>query len=158
MGLLVCEKGRGDCDVPPPCSVDQAAASVDSTTAGRTRGIWWWSTGWATGDTAGLAPKRGIHSSQLGMYQFHSPRSFMLAGSRTTRTIVASSSTATASPMPVSFIDTEDKLAKMRKTITMTVAAAVTVAAVDLMPLLTARSVDWPARWFSRILLKMNTW
>src|SRR3954454_18071608 len=43
---------------------------------------------------------RGSHSSHLGKYQFQSPRSFMLAGSSTPRTTVASTSTATASPTP----------------------------------------------------------
>ena len=41
---------------------------------------------------------RGSHSSQLGRYQFQSPSSFMLAGSKTARMIVASIKTAAAKP------------------------------------------------------------
>jgi hypothetical protein len=40
----------------------------------------------------------------------------------------------------------------------MTTAAAVTVPALDLIPSLTARSVLRPARWPSRMRLRMNTW
>ena len=43
---------------------------------------------------------RGSHSSQLGRYQFQSPSSFMLAGSKTPRMIVASIKTAAAKPTP----------------------------------------------------------
>jgi hypothetical protein len=50
--------------------------------------------GGASGDT------RGSHSSHFGRYQFQSPRSFIVAGSKTPRMIVASRKTATASPTP----------------------------------------------------------
>ena len=40
----------------------------------------------------------GSHSSQDGRYQLRLPRSFMVAGTRTVRTMVASSATATAKP------------------------------------------------------------
>jgi hypothetical protein len=43
--------------------------------------------------------KRGSHSSHRGRYQFHSP-SFIVAGSSTPRTIVASIRIAAARPTP----------------------------------------------------------
>jgi hypothetical protein len=52
---------------------------------------------------------------------------------------VASINTAVVSPIPASFIDTSERVAKMEKTITITVAAAVTVPAVVLTP--------WRRRW-----------
>jgi hypothetical protein len=66
----------------------------------------------------GCVADLGIQASQEGKYQFHLPRSFMLAGSRTIRTRVASSRTAVASPIPASFIDTWDRVAKVKKTAT----------------------------------------
>jgi hypothetical protein len=48
--------------------------------------------------------ERGRHSSHVGRYQFHSPRSFIVAGSNTARTIAASIRTAAASPIPISFM------------------------------------------------------
>src|SRR6266542_296987 len=42
----------------------------------------------------------GSHSSHLGRYQFHFPRSSIAAGTRTERTIVASISTAAPRPNP----------------------------------------------------------
>src|SRR5262249_4882174 len=82
--------------------------------------------GWSSDTAVGSWPIWGIQLSQEGRYQFHFPSSFMLAGSRTMRTIVASSRTAVASPIPASFIDTWDRVVKVRNTMTMTTAAAVT--------------------------------
>ena len=86
------------------------------------------------------------------------PSSFMVAGSRTARTTVASSKTATARPMPISLSDTIDNVANVRKTKTMTTAAAVTTPAVVLIPWATARSVRPVLSYVSRIRLSMNTW
>ena len=83
----------------------------------------------------------GSHSSQRGRYQLRGPSSFIVAGSRHARTRVASSSTATARPTPISLNSTIDKVAKVRKTKTMTTAAAVTTPALILMPCATAWAV-----------------
>ena len=55
--------------------------------------------------TAGASSSvRGtIRSSQRGIHQLRSPSSCMTAGTSTSRTIVASTSTAVASPSPISF-------------------------------------------------------
>ena len=52
----------------------------------------------AIGSGSVATATRGSHSSQLGRYQFQSPSSFMLAGSKTPRMIVASIKTAAAKP------------------------------------------------------------
>ena len=69
----------------------------------------------------------GTHSSQRGMYQFQSPSSFIVAGSRTPRMTVASISTASASPTPSCFIMISCSVPKIAKTATMMIAALVTV-------------------------------
>src|SRR5436305_4332006 len=60
------------------------------------------STGWSdptgAGEPAWLV--RGSHSNLRGRYQFQLPSSFIVAGSRTARTTVASTRTATANPTP----------------------------------------------------------
>ena len=50
---------------------------------------------------------RGSQASQLGRYQLRSPSSFIVAGSSTPRTTVASIRTATASPTPASLRSSE---------------------------------------------------
>src|SRR4051794_41820769 len=55
-------------------------------------------------DCFGSWSRRGSHSSQLGRYQLASPRSFIVAGRGTARTIVASIRAAAAGPMPISFL------------------------------------------------------
>src|SRR4051812_29057732 len=69
---------------------------------------------------------RGSHSSQRGRYQFQSPSSFIVAGSNTTRTTVASTSIATARPTPNSLRNMNWRLAKIANTPTITSAALVT--------------------------------
>src|SRR6266487_72185 len=101
---------------------------------------------------------RGSHSSQLGRYQFQSPSSFMLAGSRTPRMIVASIRTAAAKPTPNCFNKSNDSVMKTEKTSTITIAALVTTPAVVLIPCSTASSVDMPWSTPSRMRLRMKTW
>ena len=86
----------------------------------------------------------GSHSSQLGRYQFQSPSSFIVAGSSTARTIVASSRTATARPMPISFMSRIGMSANTANAPTMTSAALETTPAVVMMPCATASSVFIP--------------
>src|SRR3954451_3692423 len=100
----------------------------------------------------------GSHSSRRGRYQFHLPRSFIVAGSSTARTIVASIRIATDRPTPISLKSTELSVAKTANTATMTIAALVTVTAVARMPCDTASSVRIPRSTASRIRLRMNTW
>ena len=102
--------------------------------------------------------KCGSHSSQGGRYQFRSPSSFIVAGSSTPRTIVASIRIAAASPTPNCLKNSIDSVAKTANTQTITTAALVTTPAVDLIPSEIASSIDAP-RWNrSRIRLTMNTW
>src|SRR5262245_13400327 len=65
-----------------------------------------------------------------GRYQFQSPRTAIVAGSRTDRTIVASMRTATASPSPSSWMNANGIVTNARNTTTMIVAALVIVPAV----------------------------
>src|SRR5262245_12154254 len=107
------------------------------------------SAGGASGCSSDSAPRAsvetfGSHSNQLGRYQFQSPSSFIVAGSSTARTTVASSSTATASPTPIIFMSTNPSVAKIAKTATMTTAALVTTLAVERIPWETACSVVMP--------------
>ena len=84
--------------------------------------------------TSGSGLTCGSHSSHFGRYQFQSPRSFMLAGSRTPRMIVASSRTATARPTPICLKSSSVSVAKIANTATITTAALVTTPAVFLTP------------------------
>src|SRR5690606_40960714 len=59
-------------------------------------------------------------------HQFQRPRSVIVAGSRSPRTTVTSSSTATAIPTPTSFLATRSPAAKPRTTMPMATAAGVT--------------------------------
>ncbi len=76
----------------------------------------------------------GSHSSQVGKYRLRSPRSFIVAGTRTDRTMVASSATATAGPKPICCNATSDAAAKPPKTATMMAAAPVIRAPVVRSP------------------------
>src|SRR5207247_3803147 len=87
---------------------------------------------------------RGSHSSHFGRYQLASPSSVIEAGSRTARMIVASIRTATARPMPISFMSRIGISAKTKKTPTMTRAALVTTLAVEVIPCSTASFVERP--------------
>ncbi len=111
----------------------------------------------AAGEPSSAGP-RGSHSSQRGRYQFHSPSSFIAAGSSTPRTSVASIRIAAARPTPNCFMSMNWSVAKIPNTPTITIAAAVTTLAVDLMPWLTASSVGSPRSTASLIRLRMNTW
>ena len=77
---------------------------------------------------------RGSHSSQRGRYQFQSPSSFIAAGSRTARTIVASMRIAAARPTPIILKSSIPSVAKIENTATITIAALVTTPAVALIP------------------------
>src|SRR5581483_190153 len=100
----------------------------------------------------------GTHSSHRGMYQFHSPSSFIALGSSTPRIIVASIRTARPSPTPSCFIMMMFSVPKIAKTATMMIAALVTVPAVRRMPSETASSVLRPRSRSSLMRLMMNTW
>ncbi len=100
----------------------------------------------------------GSHSSQVGRYQFQSPRSFIEAGRRIARTIVASIRIAAARPTPNCFSISIESVAKMAKTPTITIAALVTTEAVVLIPWLIASSLVIPPSYASRIRLRMKTW
>ena len=68
----------------------------------------------------------------------------MLAGSSTARTIVASMSTASASPTPISLKSMELSVAKIENTPIITAAALVTTPAVARIPWEMAPSVPIP--------------
>ncbi len=72
--------------------------------------------------------------------------------------IVASIRIAAARPTPSCFISRPLSVAKAANTRTITMAAAVTVPAVVLMPCATALSVLMPRCHASRTRLRMNTW
>ena len=81
-----------------------------------------------------------------------------MAGSSTLRTIVASSSTATASPNPSCLMITSSRVTNTAKTVTMIAAALVIVPAVMAMPRATASFDDSPWSRASLIRVRMNTW
>jgi hypothetical protein len=95
----------------------------------------------------------GSHSSHVGRYQFHSPSSFIAAGSRTARMTVASITTATARPKRVCLASIVEIVANRPKTATMISAALVTVPAVCVIAWRTAFSVDSPRPLPPRIRL-----
>lgn len=92
------------------------------------------------------------------MRQFRSPSSAITDGSRTIRTIVASSSTATARPTPICCMSCMDSVPKTANTATMIAAAPVTAPAVRRMPSLIAARVSFPLSRASRIRDTTNTW
>ena len=81
----------------------------------------------AARSAGGAAPGR----AQRGSHQLRSPSSSIVAGTRTIRTSVASMSTATASPRPISLSDRTSATTKLPNTQTMIAAAAVMTLAVD---------------------------
>src|SRR5262245_10901165 len=102
--------------------------------------------------------RRGIHSSQLGRYQFHSPSSFIALGRSTDLMTVASMRSATATPKPICWNMIRSPRAKPENTATMISAALVMMRAVDATPNVTA-SVGSPVwMWRSRSRLSRNTW
>jgi hypothetical protein len=60
----------------------------------------------------------GIQSSQFGRYQFHLPSSFIVEGTNTARTIVASIRIAAASPTPIILMSIISSVAKIANTAT----------------------------------------
>src|SRR5690242_11227120 len=93
------------------------------------------------------------HMRRPGSHQFHSPRSFMDAGSRTALTMVASIRIAEARPTPACLTSNWLRVPKIANTPTMTSAALVTTPAVRVTPYVTASSVVMPASTASRIRL-----
>jgi hypothetical protein len=93
----------------------------------------------------------------LGRYQFQSPSSFIVAGSRTARTMVASSSTATARPTPNILATTSGSSTKAAKTEIMISAALVMTRAVEPTPSTTARLGSRCCRYCSRTRLSRKT-
>src|SRR6266566_6917803 len=63
-------------------------------------------------DGSSCSSSRGSHWSHLGRYQFRSPSSFIVAGSSTPRTSVASIKIAAASPTPNCLNISIDNVAK----------------------------------------------
>ena len=81
------------------------------------------------------AARRGSsRSSQAGVHQLRSPSRLIVAGTRTSRTTVASSRIATPSPKPSILIRVPDSVTKPRKTSTMIAAAAVMTPLVAASP------------------------
>ena len=74
----------------------------------------------------------------------------MTAGTSTSRTIVASTSTAVARPSPISFRKTSGESASAPKTTTMIAAAAEITPAVRVRPSVTAPGVSRPRSHASR--------
>jgi hypothetical protein len=83
-----------------------------------------------------------IRSSHSGSHQFQRPMISMVAGTSTSRTIVASSAIATDRPRPISLIDGVPVIANTAKTATMIAAALVIVRALADSPSATARRVS----------------
>src|SRR5262249_22301608 len=89
--------------------------------------------------------RRGSQASQFGRYQFQRPSSRIALGRRTERTIVASSSSATATPNPICWNMISSPRANPVNTAIMISAAPVMISAVDATPKVTAR-VESPTR------------
>ena len=75
-------------------------------------------------------------------HQFQRPISFMVAGTSSIPTTVASSTTAMAMPRPTSLMVSSSPAAKPRNTITIRAAAEVTIRPVRCSPRATARSLS----------------
>ena len=76
--------------------------------------------------------------ASCGRYQFQRPRSFIALGSTIERMIVASISSATATPKPICWNMIRSPIAKPRNTATMINAAPVMIRAVEATPCTTA--------------------
>src|SRR4029079_6315945 len=100
----------------------------------------------------------GSQRKNDGSHQFHSPRSRIVAGSSMLRTIVASISTAVASPNPSCLMITRSSVTKTANTVIMIAAALVMVPDVMAMPRATASPVGRPRSRASLIRVRMNTW
>src|SRR5215217_1732548 len=88
----------------------------------------------AAGVTCGSCSNFGSQPRRFGRYQLRVPRSFIVAGSSTARTMVASIRIAAARPTPSCFIDWSPPVANIANVITITAAALVMIPAVLLMP------------------------
>src|SRR5262245_11451141 len=110
--------------------------------------------------TSSRSGDRAGGSTGVGLDGHHAlvPSSTRIDGSITIRISVASISTATARPIPICFISTIDRVAKIANTETMTAAALVTTPAVLDTPARTASRGDSPRRTPSRTRLRTNTW
>src|SRR4029079_13174504 len=90
-----------------------------------------------------LNPKRSAsRPSGPGAHQFQRPRRRIVAGTRRTRTMVASRATARAMPTPMLLIVTVSARANAAKTVTMTIAAPVMTPAVFDRPSATAAALS----------------
>ena len=81
----------------------------------------------------------------------------MVAGTSTTRTMLASMATATARPSPISLRARRSESTKVPKTMTMINAAAVISRAVTARPALTAWALSWVASYSSLTDERRNT-
>jgi hypothetical protein len=84
----------------------------------------------------------GEPGSQEGRYRLRSPRSFIVAVTRTERTTVASIGSATATPKPICWKAIVSPIAKPQKAAMMMSAAPVIHRAVEPMPKEMAASVS----------------
>ena len=87
-----------------------------------------------------------MRSSQEGIHQFQEPISFIAAGTRISRTRVASRAIAIAQPRPSSLIEGTPVRTKTAKTEVMISAAEEIVRALEERPSATARSLSPWAR------------
>ena len=94
---------------------------------------------------------------QSGSHQLASPSSFMVAGTRTRRTTVASRKIAVARPSPIILIPGSSPSMKPKKTAIMMSAALVITRPVRAMARTTDASLS-PVSWYSsRTLLSRKT-
>jgi len=100
----------------------------------------------------------GIHSSHFGMYQLRLPSRVSVAGTRTERTMVASTRTAMARPKPICWSMTMSPRANPPNTATIISAAPVISRPVELRPKDTASVLSPVCLNRSRIRLSRNTW
>jgi 5'/3'-nucleotidase SurE len=98
-----------------------------------------------------------MRSSHFGIHQFQSPSSSIVEGTSTSRTTVASTSTATARPSPMIFSATSGPKTKLPKTHTMIAAAAVMTRAVNANPSATAVALSPLRSYSSRMRDSRNT-
>ena len=96
-------------------------------------------------------------SSQPGIHQLASPSSFIVAGTSTIRTMVASTKMAVARPRPNILIAGSSPSTKPRKTEIMISAAEVITRAVLAMPRTTEASLSPVAAYSSRTRESRNT-
>ena len=109
------------------------------------------------GDLRGI--RAAASRADFGRYQFHSPSSFIVAGSSTPRMIVASIRTAAARPTPICLNSIVDSVAKIANTATIIDRRARHDAGGRLDAVRDrVRRSRMPRSTASRIRLRMNTW